>query len=74
MIGGKAGVIVSNTDEQTPVKNLELGDSVSLRQGERHRIVGSDQWGVLAEIWKHIDPENPSDEEDIVRVADDFGR
>jgi mannose-6-phosphate isomerase-like protein (cupin superfamily) len=74
VIGGEAGVVVSDTDEQTPVKKLELGESVSLNQGERHRLVGLEGWGVLAEIWKHTDPENPSDEEDIVRVEDDFGR
>lgn len=74
VIGGRAGVVVSDTDEQMPVKKLDLGESVSLHQGERHRLVGLDQWGVLAEIWKHTDPENPSDEEDIVRVEDDFGR
>ncbi|WP_340106875.1 phosphoheptose isomerase [Rhodohalobacter sp. 8-1] len=74
VIGGKAGVVVSDTDKQTPVKELELGELVSLEQGERHRLVGLDQWGVLAEIWKHTDPQNPSDEKDIVRVEDDFGR
>jgi len=74
VIGGTAGVVVSDTDEQTPVKELDLGESVSLRQGERHRLVGLDGWGVLAEIWKHIDAEHPSDEDDIVRVEDDFGR
>lgn len=74
VIGGRAGVVVSDTDEQTPVKELEPGDSVSLKQGERHRLVGLDEWGILAEIWKHTDPQNPSDEDDIVRVEDDFGR
>jgi len=74
LVGGEAGVVVSDTNEQTPVKKLELGELVSLRQGERHRLVGLDEWGVLAEIWKHTDPENPSDEDDIVRVQDDFGR
>jgi mannose-6-phosphate isomerase-like protein (cupin superfamily) len=74
VIGGEAGVVVSETDEQTPVKRLELGESVSLKQGERHRLVGLDGWGVLAEIWKHTDAEHPSDEDDIVRVEDDFGR
>lgn len=74
VIGGEAGVVVSETDEQTPVKKLELGESINLKQGERHRLVGLDEWGVLAEIWKHTDPENPSDEADIVRVEDDFGR
>lgn len=74
VIGGKAGVIISETDEQTPVQEISVGDSVNLKQGQRHRLVGLDGWGVLAEIWKHTDPENPSDEEDIVRVEDDFGR
>lgn len=74
LIGGSAGVIVSDTDEQTDMKTLKKGDLIELRQGERHRLVGLDEWGVVAEIWKHTDPENPSDEEDIVRVEDDFGR
>jgi len=51
-----------------------LGSIVELAQGERHRLVGVDEWGVIAEIWKHTDPTNPSDESDIVRVQDDFGR
>jgi mannose-6-phosphate isomerase len=29
---------------------------------------------MIAEIWQHTDPENPSDENDIVRLQDDFGR
>ena len=74
VIGGEAGVVVSDTDEQTQVEKLELGESVSLKQGERHRLVGLTRWGILAEIWKHTDPQNPSDEEDIIRVEDDFGR
>ncbi len=74
LIGGSAGVIVSDTDEQTDMKTLKKGDVIELKQGERHRLVGLDEWGVVAEIWKHTDPENPSDEEDIVRVEDDFGR
>jgi len=74
VIGGSAGVVASETDEQKPVHELSIGESISLKQGERHRLVGLDEWGVLAEIWKHTDPDNPSDEEDIVRVEDDFGR
>lgn len=74
VIGGTAGVVVSDTDEQTPVKELTLGESINLRQGERHRLVGLNEWSVLAEIWKHTDTDHPSDEDDIVRVTDDFGR
>ncbi|MEX0660826.1 MAG: phosphoheptose isomerase [Balneolaceae bacterium] len=74
IIGGSAGVIVSDTDEQTDMKTLNKEDVIELRQGERHRLVGLGQWGVVAEIWKHTHSENPSNEEDIVRVEDDFGR
>lgn len=74
VIGGTAGVVISETDEQTPVQKLEENDVVKLDQGQRHRLVGTDEWGIIAEIWKHTDKENPSDENDIVRVEDDFGR
>ena len=74
VVGGVAGVVISDTDEQTDLQKLKLGSIVNLKQGERHRLVGLDKWGIIAEIWQHTDPNNPSDENDIVRVQDDFGR
>lgn len=74
VIGGHAGIVTSLTDHQNAVRQLANGDIVELKRGERHRLVGLDQWGIIAEIWQHTDKENPSDEEDIVRVEDDFGR
>ena len=74
LIGGVAGVIISDTDEEKEKTELKIGDIIQLRQGERHRLIGMDGWGVVAEIWRHTDKENPSDEEDIIRVQDDFGR
>jgi mannose-6-phosphate isomerase len=74
LIAGGASVIVSDTDEETEVINLIKGDIIELKQGERHRLIGRDNWGVIAEIWRHTDAENPSDENDIVRLQDDFGR
>lgn len=74
VLEGPVGVITSDTDEQGPLQTFEKGDIIRLRKGERHRLVGLDDWGVLAEIWQHTDPDNPSDEDDIVRVQDDFGR
>jgi hypothetical protein len=47
---------------------------VEFQAGERHRLVGLDQLGIVAELWQHLDPAHPSDEEDIVRLQDDFGR
>lgn len=71
---GSVGVISSDTDEQGDLKVLKKGDVIRLGQGERHRLVGLDDWAVVAEIWQHTDPDNPSNEEDIVRLQDDYGR
>ena len=74
LIGGVAAVITSDTDAEKETQKLNIGDIVQLQQGERHRLVGLDNWGIIAEIWRHTDPDNPSDEDDIVRLQDDFGR
>lgn len=74
VLDGEVGVVVSDTDEPGTLKKLNEGDTISLRQGERHRLVGLTDWAILAEIWQHTDPNHPSDEDDIVRVQDDFGR
>ncbi|MEL7122106.1 MAG: phosphoheptose isomerase [Bacteroidota bacterium] len=71
---GTAGVITSDTDEQGPLKELPEGTTIHLAQGERHRLIGLKEWSIIAEIWQHSDPNNPSNEDDIVRVQDDFGR
>ena len=52
----------------------EEGDKVVLQQGERHRLIGLDDCSVVAEIWQHTDVDYPSDEDDIIRLQDDFGR
>ncbi len=74
LIEGEAGVIRSDTDEQQGLEIMTIGENVVLQCGERHRLVGLDNVGIIAEIWQHVDPDNPSDEDDIVRVQDDFGR
>jgi len=74
VIKGTVGVVTSPTDEEGDLQTLHTGDLIKMQQGERHRLVGLSDWGVLAEIWQHTDAENPSDEDDIVRVQDDFGR
>lgn len=74
LVAGEGGIITSQTDEEGPLQNLKTGKVMELAQGERHRLVGLDNWGVVAEIWMHTDAAYPSDEEDIVRVQDDFQR
>lgn len=74
VVSGEIGVVMSETDEQTELNHFEPGDVIVLNKGERHRLVGLTDWGIVAEIWQHTDIANPSDEEDIVRLQDDFGR
>jgi mannose-6-phosphate isomerase-like protein (cupin superfamily) len=74
LIAGSSAIARSLTDEQGPVNEMARGEVVSLAKGERHRLIGTGNWGVVAEIWMHSDPENPSDESDIVRLQDDYAR
>ena len=74
VVEGEAGVVTSHDDEEGKLIRYQPGDVITLKQGERHRLVGLDGWGILAEIWQHTDAEMPSDEDDIIRIQDDFGR
>jgi mannose-6-phosphate isomerase len=69
---GAAGIIRSDSDAENEMKIYNEGDQIVLKQGERHRLIGLDDYCVVAEIWQHTD--NPSDEDDIIKVQDDFGR
>jgi mannose-6-phosphate isomerase-like protein (cupin superfamily) len=73
-LSGTVGVVTSFTDEEKDTITLLPGQEIRLAQGQRHRLKGLTDWGVLAEIWQHTDSAHPSDENDIVRVQDDFGR
>lgn len=74
VIKGRVGVVVSNSDLETETKILTENETISIGAQMRHRIVGLDEWGYIAEIWQHTLTDSPSNEEDIVRVSDDFGR
>lgn len=74
LISGESGIVRSDTDEQGDLAYMKIEETVSLEKGERHRLVGLKNWGIVAEIWMHSDPSNPSDEDDIVRLADDYAR
>ena len=50
------------------------GDQIVIKQGERHLLIGLNVTSIVAEIWQHTDTNHPSDENDIIKVQDDFGR
>ena len=64
----------SPTDEEGELVVYQVGETIKLAQGERHRLIGLDKQAIIAEIWQHTDAAQPSDENDIIRVQDDFGR
>ena len=70
---GKVGVVRSNNDIEGECVHHAQGSQIRLAQGERHRLVGLEDFGVVAEIWQHTN-EIPSDESDIVRIQDDYHR
>jgi mannose-6-phosphate isomerase-like protein (cupin superfamily) len=74
VLSGPVNVATSLSDEETEPKSYNDGDIVVLQKGERHRLIGADNFGIVTEIWQHTDPSHPSDEDDIVRLQDDFGR
>lgn len=65
----------SDTDDQGDIVNVSAGEVVQFEQGERHRLVGvAGSYVLVAEIWQHSDPTHLSDEDDIVRIQDDYDR
>jgi mannose-6-phosphate isomerase len=74
VVEGPIGISRSLTDEETPMRIYDPGEVLRLALGERHRLIGLESWGVVAEVWQHTDAALPSDELDIVRVRDDYDR
>ena len=74
VVSGEIKVVTSHDNIERKEKNLKEGDEIRLYQGERHRIIGTSEYAVVAEIWIHTDKNKPSDENDMVRIQDDFNR
>lgn len=65
----------SATDEEGERITARPGEVVQFLRGERHRLEGRpDGFVLVAEIWQHSEINAPSDEDDIVRLADDYQR
>ena len=74
VLQGEVGVKLSDTDELPEAKSLlREGELVQFPAEKRHRLIGLDDWGIVVEIWEHVS-DTPSDEADIVRVEDNYGR
>jgi len=71
---GSIKVVRSHDNIQRKEIFLNEGDEIKLFKGERHRIIGTNDFAIVAEVWIHTDKNDLSNEDDIVRVEDDFGR
>ena len=74
VIQGNILISKSVTDIEENLICLEKGDQIKIDNKIRHRIIGTDDYALVAEIWIHMDKSNPSDENDIIRLQDDFNR
>lgn len=71
----EGGYFKSTTNDQGELQLAEPGEVIQFAKSERHRLVGAvGHYTLVAEIWQHTDTENLSDEDDIVRLADDYRR
>jgi len=73
VVQGPVGIITSDTNEPSEMNISYVDDIITIDLRERHRIVRLDSPAIIAEIWCHCD-EQLSDENDIVRIDDDYKR
>ena len=76
VLAGTLLAAISENDEEGEWQEYLSGTELSYGAEIRHRAgaPAGGEWVVVAEIWQHTDPDNPTNESDIVRLADDFGR
>ena len=69
--------MMSDSDEMGEAIPAKSGDIVQFDKGVRHRGLANldgKSYTLVAEIWQHTNPHKPSDEDDIIRVQDDYSR
>jgi mannose-6-phosphate isomerase-like protein (cupin superfamily) len=74
VLDGPVKIVIGEDGTSLQEITAQPGDVLRIPQGKWHRLVGTDVWGRIAEIWEHTDATAPSGEDDIVRVQDDYGR
>ena len=71
---GPVGIVTSDNDEEKDMVILDTGNIINIDRKERHRLVGLNNYAIIAELWCHTDVNHPSDEADIIRLQDDYKR
>jgi mannose-6-phosphate isomerase len=71
----EGGFFRSTNDMMGYPRDGEAGEVVQFAKEERHRLFAPmTHYTIVAEIWQHTDPRHYSDEDDIVRIQDDYAR
>lgn len=68
VVKGPVGVMRSLNDTESDVKKFTKGKTITLKKEERHRLIGLEDWGIVAEFWQHTNRTFISKEERIIRV------
>ena len=74
VLEGPVKIILGATPLTLVEETYDAGSQLEIPCGYIHRITGLQTWAVIAELWEHTSPDQPSDENDIVRIEDDFSR
>ena len=76
VVQGKVGYkrsFLDSVPKETEHLSVE-DDPVFIFPKERHRLIGLEEPCIVAETWVHVDEQDVSTEDDIVRLQDDFRR
>ncbi|MFT5093358.1 MAG: mannose-6-phosphate isomerase [Porticoccaceae bacterium] len=74
VIDGPVQVTIGDDWDTLSHNVYESGSLIEIPPRKWHRLIGRKAWGRVAEIWDHTDVTMPSDESDIIREHDIYGR
>jgi mannose-6-phosphate isomerase len=74
VIDGPVQVTIGDDWDTLSHDVYESGSLIEIPPRKWHRLIGLKSWGRVAEIWDHTDADMPSDESDIIREHDIYGR
>jgi len=75
VLEGPVDVVMGEDEEHLRDHEVRPGEIIRIPERTLHRAAAPvSSWGVIAEFWQHIDPAHPSDEDDVIRHADDYER
>ena len=66
---GEIRVVTSHDNLERNAKTLQEGDEIRINQSERHRIIGTDEYAIVAEIWIHTNKYNKRENESVTSVT-----